>query len=108
GDLVRQDPRKLLVVGFLEQSRRDIEFASAGIRGVDMRIIHHCDRHLIEGNRMVHLLEQRGHDGLQALCLLRVQWAGTGSLLMIGGWLRRWPRPLRSLNRATREPDRDS
>jgi hypothetical protein len=108
GDLVRQDPRKLLVVGFLEQARRDIEFAATGVRGVDMRIIHNCDRHLIERNRMVHLLQQRGHDSLQSLCLLRIQWAGSRSLLTIGRWLGRWPRPLRSLDRATREPDRDS
>ena len=47
--LVREHRSKLIVVRLLEKTGGDVELTAAGVRGVDVRILHEPDLHLFSG-----------------------------------------------------------
>src|SRR3990170_106371 len=63
----------MLIAGLLKETSRDIELAAAGAGRVDVRIVHDPDLDLIQGPRIVHGGDERGHDAADALSLLRIE-----------------------------------
>jgi hypothetical protein len=64
---------KMLIVGLLKETTRDIELSPAGTGRIDMRIVHDANLDLIQGARVVHGGDERAHDAADALSLLRIE-----------------------------------
>jgi hypothetical protein len=79
GDLVREHPAELVVVGLLEKTCGHEELTAAGAGGIDRRIIHDADLDLARIDWLVHALEQRNHDTPQALALRGIELCRRGS-----------------------------
>jgi len=79
GRLVSEHRLQPIVIGLLEQAGGDEELPVAGIGGVDVRVVHQPDLHLVRLQRMVHRLEQRGPHALETLGLRRIERLGAGT-----------------------------
>ena len=66
-EFMGQHTSKMLNVGLLKETTRDIELSPAGAGRIDVRIVHDPNLDLIPGPRMVHSGDERGHDAADAL-----------------------------------------
>src|SRR2546426_8134786 len=76
-----QHTSKMLIVGLQKETSRDIELSPARTGRIDVRIVHDPNFDLIQGSRMVHGGDERGHDAADALSLLRIERMRSGLAL---------------------------
>src|SRR4029450_1883813 len=72
GELMGQHAPKLVIVGLLKETRRDIKFPPTATGRVDMGIVHDPNLNLVQGTRMIHGRDEGGHDAADTLGLLRI------------------------------------
>jgi len=73
-----QHAPEVLIGRLLEQPGGDIELAPSGAGRVDVSIVHNPNPNLIQGARMIHGRDERGHDAADTLGLLRIERVGRG------------------------------
>ena len=59
--LMGKNAAQLVVVGAVEKSGGDEEFAIAGVGGVDFRLVDDADAYLIQAAWSIHRTQQRSH-----------------------------------------------